>query len=131
MKYATAKPYLAVFVIFRRGDKAAFVLRQHTDWMNDHYGLIAGKVERDETCLAAAMREAKEEAGIDLNEGQLRHLLTVHRKGTEDDTFWVDVMFEAQDWRGEPYNAEPHKHSKLEWLDINNFPDNIIPVTRV
>ena len=130
MKYDTATPFLAAFVIFRRGDKVAFVLRKDTAWMNDYYGLIAGKVEQNETYVAAAIREAKEEAGIDLTADQLNHLLTVHRKSDDDETFWVDVLFEAISWQGEPYNAEPHKHSKLEWLDINNFPENVIPVTR-
>jgi 8-oxo-dGTP diphosphatase len=129
VKYDTATPYLAAFVLFRRGDTVAFVLRKNTDWMNNYYGLIAGKVERDETCLAAAIREAKEESGIDLTPDQLAHVLTVHRK-SEDGTYWIDVLFEAKSWQGEPFNAEPHKHSQLDWLDPDNLPENTIPVTR-
>lgn len=125
--YDTAKPCLAVYVIFRRDNKVAFVLRENTDWMNNHYGLIAGKVEKNEACFEAAIREAKEEAGIDLTPGQLKPALTVYRNG-RDGTFWIDILFEAQDWQGEPYNAEPHKHSALEWLDPDNLPESTIPL---
>jgi 8-oxo-dGTP diphosphatase len=128
MSFDTARPYIASYMILRRDGKIAFVLRQNTAWMNGYYGLPAGKVEHNESFTSAAMREAKEEAGVEVRNTGIKHALTVHRNDPESDVhFWVDVYFEVVDWEGEPHNAEPHMHAELTWLDPNNLPENIIP----
>jgi 8-oxo-dGTP diphosphatase len=129
MKYDSATPYIAVFVLLRKADKAAFLLRQNTGWMDGYYDIIAGKVELGETYLQAAVREAKEEAGVDIQAADLKHLLTVHRN-SDSNMIWVDVVFEIQKWQGEPYNAESQKHKSLEWLDLNDLPANVAPPGR-
>ncbi|GAC1499501.1 MAG: hypothetical protein NVS1B10_02290 [Candidatus Saccharimonadales bacterium] len=126
MKFDIATPYCAVFIIFRKGTKVAFVLRQNTTWQDGFYGLIAGKVEHNETFLSAAIREAKEEAGVSLKPENLEHQLTVYRRSSDSD--WIDVIFEARDWPGELYNAEPKVHASLDWLDLDNLPENTIDV---
>ncbi len=128
MKYDTATPYVAAYVIMRRGEQVAFVLRSQTTWMNGYYGLVSGKVEKGETYTQAAIREAKEEAGVEVAATDLKYLLTMHRREPEMD--WVDVFFEATKWSGEPYNAEPELHSELAWLDITKLPKNVIPDIR-
>jgi len=127
--YDTATPYIASYAVLRKERTVAFVLRSNTSWMNNYYGLPAGKVEQDESYTAAAVREAKEEVGIDVAPDTLRHALTVHRK-SRDGKFWVDVYFEVANYQGEAYNAEPHMHSELAWLDIDNLPENVIPSVR-
>lgn len=131
MNLKTATPYIASYLVLRKAGKVAFVLRQNTTWMNEFYGLVAGKVEQNESYTAAAIREGKEEAGIDLTKTQLKHVLTMHRNDPESDVhFWVDIFFEVTEWNGELYNAEPHMHSELVWLDPNNMPENIVPSVR-
>jgi 8-oxo-dGTP diphosphatase len=127
-KYDTAAPYIASFVLLRRGNTVAFVLRANTQWMNGYYGLPSGKVEKNERFMAAAVREAKEEVGVTIAEDNLSHAVTVHRYDV--DIQWVDVLFEVSSWEGEPYNAEPHMHSELVWLDLDNLPENVIPSVR-
>lgn len=130
MKYNTAQPYIASYVIIRKEGKIAFVLRTGTDWMNNYYGLPSGKVEKNESFTAGAIREAKEEIDIDVKPADLKPILTVHRRhqdSEEDGKYWVDMYFEADTWQGEPRNAEPRMHSELAWLDPNNLPDNVIP----
>lgn len=126
-KFGTAMPYIASYVVLRREDKVAFVLRSNTGWMNNYYGLPSGKVENNERFTAAAIREAREEAGIEVAPQNLKYLMTVHR---HDETDWVDVYFEALAWQGDPVNAEPHMHSELVWLDPANLPENVIPSVR-
>ena len=128
MKYDSATPYIAVFVILRKGNKAAFLLRQNTGWMDGYYDTVAGKVEVGETYLQAAVREVKEEAGVDVEPKDLKYLLTNHRNS--GDMGWVDVVFEVRKWQGEPYNAEPDKHGSLDWLDLDKLPDNVAPPGR-
>jgi 8-oxo-dGTP pyrophosphatase MutT (NUDIX family) len=134
VKYDTQRPYAASYVIVKNSEgKIAFVLRSNTDWMNGYYGLPAGKTEIKEPFNAGAIREAEEEIGIKVAAKDMEHVLTVHRYSPAKDEIdelymeWVDVYFEAKKWQGEIHNAEPHKHSKVEWLDPNNLPENIIP----
>lgn len=119
----TATPFTASFVIFKRAGKVAFVLRENTSWMNGYYGLASGKVEKNESFLSCAIREAKEEVGVTLGPENLEYVHTLHRKS--DDSEWVDVFFEAKNWKEEPFNAEPHMHKELAWLDLAKLPDNV------
>ena len=104
------------------------ILRKNTGWMDGFYGLPAGKVEYGETYLEAAIREAKEEAGVDIKPEDLRFVHVVHRHGEKDDLFmdWVDVYFEATKWAGEPYNAEEDKSEKLEWVSVEENKEKIV-----
>ncbi|HVX48122.1 MAG TPA: NUDIX domain-containing protein [Candidatus Saccharimonadales bacterium] len=130
MKYDTQTPYAACFVIIRHNGKIAFLLRQNTPWMNGFYDLASGKVEKDESYLQAAVREVKEEMGVDVDKDDLVYALTMHRKNKDQDMVWADIYFEAKKWRGEPRNAEPHVHGELSWFDPEELPDNIVPSVR-
>lgn len=131
MAYDTATPYLASFVILRREGKVAFILRTETAWMNGHYSLPAGKVEVGERGLAAAVREALEEAGVVVQEKDLKFVHVSHRKSDDDTLAWIDLIYEAVKWSGEPKNAEPDKHGELAWLDPKNLPKNMVPNIRM
>lgn len=129
--YDSATPYIASFVLVRKAGKIAFVMRSNTQWMNGFYGLPSGKVEKEESFSAAALREVKEEIGVTVLPDQLRYIHTTQRH--EPGSFatdWIDVFFEAEQWSGEPHNAEPHMHSELAWLDPNNLPENVIPAVK-
>jgi 8-oxo-dGTP pyrophosphatase MutT (NUDIX family) len=129
MKLHAVQPYVAAFIIFRKNGKVAFLLRENTKWMNGRYGLPAGKVDPDESATAAAIREAKEEVGVDIKPENLQHRLTVFRTTSieSEPTPWMDILFEAVKWEGELYNAEPNVHSELSWLDPDNLPENVTP----
>ncbi len=123
MSFDTAMPFVASYVLLKKDGKLAFVLRSNTGWMNGYYGLPSGKVEKGESYTDAAIREAKEEAGIDILAEDLKFAHIMHRREGYD---WVDVFFEVTKWKGDPYNAEPHMHSELVWLDPKALPKNTI-----
>lgn len=129
MKYDTAQPYIASYMIIKnKAGEVAFLLRSNTSWMNGHYGLPAGKVEKTENFTDAAIREVREEAGLEITKANLRHILTVHRCEEEGYTnTWVDVYFEVINVDDEPYNAEPDIHGELVWFDPQNLPEKVIP----
>jgi 8-oxo-dGTP diphosphatase len=121
-------PYTAVYLIFKKDGKIAFLLRSNTGWMNGHYGLVAGKADKGESFTQAAVREAFEESGATIQPPDLKPVLLIHRK--EPDSIWVDVVFEVLKWDGELYNAEPDKHGELVWLDPKQLPENMVPSVR-
>lgn len=123
-----ATPYMAVYIIFKKDSKVAFLLRGNTGWMDGHYGLVAGRVDKGESIAAAAIREAEEEAGVTIHPADLQLVGTFHRK--ETDSEWVDLLFEASKWRGDIHNAEPHKHDELAWLDPHELPENMVSSVR-
>ena len=127
--YDTARPYIACFTILRDGDKVAMVFRKNTGYMDGYYGLPAGKVEYGEPYTIGAVREAKEEAGVDISPDKIIFVHTAHRHAETGDGFmdWVDVYFEASEWTGEPYNAEVEKSERLDWVNIKDLPENIVP----
>lgn len=132
-RFGTAMPYAASYVILKKQGKVALVLRGNLPWMAHHWGLPAGKVEIGESFTEGAIREAAEEAGVAIKPDSLQHVLSVHRFSKESDetsTEWVDTLFEATAWDGEPHNAEPHMHDALEWHDPKNLPENTIPAIR-
>lgn len=129
MKYNTATPYIASYVIVRKQGKIAMLFRSNTDWMNGYYGLASGKVEKNESFLSAAIREAQEEVGIEVRPENLRQIHTMHRKNPEG-IEWVDVYFETEKWQGNLRNAESDLHEELAWFAIDNLPKNTIPSLR-
>lgn len=124
MNLGTATPHIASHLIFEKDGKIAFVLRQNTRWMNNHYGLIGGKVEKDENYTAAAIHEALEEAGVTVAADDIEFAHVMHRRAELD---WVDIYFRIKQWKGDLVNAEPHLHKEIAWLDLANLPDNVIP----
>ncbi len=126
-----ARPYIACFVILRRGNKIAMVLRKNTGYMDGYYGLPAGKGEWFETFTTGAIREAKEESGVDILPIDLRFVHMAHRhdkdRFTKKYMDWIDVYFEADKWKGEPHNAEEDKSERLDWLELDKLPGNIVP----
>src|SRR5690606_13601753 len=84
-------------------------------------------VERNESYTQAAIREAKEEVGLDLVEADLRFTHVMHRNEGDD---WVDIFFEVTKPGVTPVNAEPHMHSELAWFDSQDLPENTIPSVR-
>lgn len=127
-RYNTARPYLASFVLLKKDNKIAMILRKNTGFMNGCFGVPAGKVEYHETFSQAAVRESLEEAGVTIDESDLQFVHVVHRHHQDDAQFmdWVDMYFVVERWEGEPHNAEPNKGEELRWFDLNNLPDNVV-----
>ena len=118
---------LAVCLILRDGGTVLVAQRKNTGWKDGWFSLPGGHVEAGETAEQAMVREAKEEAGMDVAIDSLRHVYTMRRAGYGE---YVDVFFECREWSGEPRNAEPHKCAELRWADIGQLPAETLPGIR-
>ncbi|MDA0567365.1 NUDIX domain-containing protein [Streptomonospora sp. S1-112] len=112
-------------ILFRHG-KILLLERQGTGYCDGMPHLPSGHLEEGEPADRAAVREVREETGVEVHPGLLRLVATVHhRQGA--DLARLGLFFLAEEWSGEPVNAEPHKCGKLLWADPDLLPSTTIP----
>jgi 8-oxo-dGTP pyrophosphatase MutT (NUDIX family) len=110
-----------------RGGKVLLLRRFNTGYEDGNYGVIAGHLESDEEIRAAAIREAREEAGIEIAPADLEMVGVMHRKS---DDVRVDFFVAASAWSGQIVNMEPGQCDRLEWFNMGELPANVIPYVR-
>ena len=103
--------------------------RFQTGWEDGNYSVVAGKVEGGESALLAMVREAKEEADINIDPSDLTCGHTMHRRNPCGEE-WIDFFFLCSRWEGVVRNTEPHKCDDLSWFPRQNLPSNTIPYIR-
>ena len=119
-----AKFPTTVHLFFFRGDKILLLRRFNTGYRDGWYSVPAGHLDGGETVLAAAVREAREEIGVEIDPSALTFSSVMHRnEGDERIDFFVHVHA----WGGEPVNAEPDKCDELCWTPLDALPENLIP----
>jgi len=85
-----------------------------------------GHMEYGETNEQTAIREVKEETGLDISSDD------VVLKGTTNDFFkesgkhYITLHLVCKKFSGTPQIMEPDKCAKWQWFDLNNLPDNLM-----
>jgi 8-oxo-dGTP diphosphatase len=121
----------AVYLLLVRDNKILLLRRYNTGWSDGLYSLAAGHIDGQEPLTLAMCREAKEEAGITVNPKDLAFVHVMHRiDRLGDKKEYLDFFFTASNWEGEPYNAEPEKCDDIQWFELDNLPENILPYIR-
>ena len=115
---------VAVHLLFFQNDSVLLLLRANTGWKDGFYSVPAGHVENGQSVLTSAIREAKEETGVDIKSSDLEVVHVMHRKADDER---VDFFLTVRKWHGQITNNEPHKCDDLSWFSINSLPENIIP----
>lgn len=123
----------AAYVLLLRGgpdgDEVLLQQRANTGFMDGCWAAsAAGHVEAGESCICAAVREAREELGVDLGAGDLAPLCAVHRHQETDRPVdqRVDFFFACRRWQGDPELQEP-KATALRWYGLTRLPDPVVP----
>ena len=117
----------AVHLFLIKDGKVLLLRRFNTGYEDGKYSVPAGHIDGKEKATSAMIREAREEAGIDLSEEQLRMVHVMHRKSDEER---IDFFFEATAWKGQPKIMEPTKCDDLNWVSVDQLPNNVIPYVR-
>jgi 8-oxo-dGTP pyrophosphatase MutT (NUDIX family) len=119
----------AAYVVLRRGDEVLMLLRANTGYMDGFWAVPAGHVERGESALTAAVRETREEVGVEIDPADLIPVTTLHRTGGNGDPIdeRVDFFFTTTRWSGEPRVMEPDKAAGLDWFPVDQLPDPVVP----
>jgi 8-oxo-dGTP diphosphatase len=131
----TAQPTLAPYrsivdalLILTRDDHVLLAQRQGTGYADGAWNLPSGKLEHGETAAQAAIREGMEEIGVSIKEPDLAFAHLIHYRNSIGDAR-MGVFFQVRVWRGEPYNAEPHKCAQIQWFPAGQLPAETYPYT--
>jgi len=92
------------------------------------WSIVGGKVDFLETLEQCAIREAREEVGVEIS---LRSLLCVtdHCLPGENQ-HWVSPAYLAQILSGEAINCEPGKTGEVRWFSLDALPPNLTMTAR-
>lgn len=115
---------VATNVLIERSGKLLLSRRQNKGWGDGLLCIPGGHVEPDETVTRAALREAQEELGLNLQPEDLTYLCTEVKNVSGK--FYISAEFIVKTDQ-EPVNNEPNQCSELVWVDPNNLPDDVIP----
>ena len=124
-------PYRSIvdaLIILVREDHILLAQRQGTGYADGAWNLPSGKLEHGETVSRAAIREGQEEIGVRIPENALRFVHLIHYRNPLGDAR-IGVFFQALNWDGEPYNAEPHKCARIRWWPLRGLPPDTYPYT--
>ena len=127
MNIVHSKFFVTVYVIIRQGNDVLLLLRENTGFEDGNYCLVSGFLEKEETVTEAAVREAREEVGIDIHPNNLAIKAILHRNSNGGH---IDFIFECENWIGDPINNEPGKCSEVNWFCLDKLPANLIPFVR-
>lgn len=119
---------VAVHLFLTRGDDVLMLSRFNTGYEDGNYSVIAGHLDGGETIVAAMCREAREEAGVELDPASVEVVGMMHRLSNDER---IDFFLATDRWSGDVRNVEPHKCDELRWVPIYHLPDNTIPYVTV
>jgi 8-oxo-dGTP pyrophosphatase MutT (NUDIX family) len=121
----------AVYLVLQKGNEVLLSERANTGYQDGKYSLVAGHMDGNELATSAMVREASEEAGIQVNPKDLHLCHIAHRVNRDHPgEERMDLFFRCDAWQGEIVNKEPEKCADLHWYDMNHLPTNMLPFIR-
>lgn len=76
--------YGSVHILFYRNEEVLLLKRQNTGFQDGNWSVVAGRMDGGEEVIDAAIREAKEEAGVVIQPANIEIVGIMHRKNTKD-----------------------------------------------
>ena len=101
--------------------------REGTGYCDGYYDLPGGHLEANEDIFDGMIREAKEEIGITIKREDMEILHIYHRYKNS----MLKFVFSVKKYEGTPINNEPDKCEKIEWVEIDNLPEMVVPTIRI
>jgi ADP-ribose pyrophosphatase len=92
------------------------------------WSIVGGKLDYLETLEECALREAREEVGVDV---QIDALLCVtDHLLPHENQHWVSPAYLGRVSGGEAKNCEPQKTREVRWFPLSNLPLNLTMTAR-
>lgn len=95
------------------------------------FSIPGGRAEKGEKVIEVAVRETREEIGVEIDPADLEFVGLIDRPSvnasvTEPERV-LHFFFRAQKWCGEPRRMEQEKHGEPFWVALDKLPENINP----
>ncbi len=116
---------ITVQLVLKQENNILLLKRKNTGYGDGKYCLPGGHVEQNEEIRKSAIREAKEEIGIDINLRDLELYKILNRK-INDKEEYVDFVFKVEKWSGNVKNIETEKCEEIIWKDIKDISENTL-----
>ncbi len=118
-------PVVAHTFLLRCGS-VLLIRRAGTGFEDGNYGPVGGHLEGVESIRQAAIRECREEIGVEVDQADLEVVGVTHYISPTGEG--IDFFLSTKRWRGEPYPRA--ECDELRWCPLNTLPKNIIPFVR-
>jgi len=119
------KAFVAAYLVLVKDGQILLHKRCNSGYQDGNYSLVAGHLDGGETTKQCIIREALEEANIQLNPEDLEVVYVAHRFSPDREYF--DIYLRAEKWTGDIVNMEPNKCDEIKWCKTDELPDNMIP----
>ena len=107
---------VAVHLFLVKENQVLLLRRFNTGYEDGNYSVVAGHVDGGEDIYTAMLREAREEAGVEILRGNIEIIQVMHRKKESEER--IDYFFKCEKWDGDIKIMEPDKCDELVWVDI-------------
>ena len=117
---------VAVHVFLLRSGSVLLVRRCNTDFEDGSYAPVGGHLEGHESIKQTAIRECREEIGVEIEPTDLRIIGVAHYDSPTGQG--IDFFLSTRQWRGEPHPRA--ECDDLRWCPLDALPENTIPFVR-
>lgn len=116
-------PRVGVAIFVRNGDEILLGYRR-SNLGKDTWGLPGGKLDFGEDLKECAKRELKEETNLDVDVEDI-YLKGITNAVFDNETHYITVLYETENYYGEVEVMEPEKCGRWEWFDYSKTDDGI------
>ncbi len=117
----------ATYVFLVKDHSVMLTRRFNTGYKDGQYSTISGHIDPKESVVECAVREAFEEARVNISSENLK-LFHVMNRYTDHD--YIDFFFKCSVWEGSPQIGEPNLCDNLQWFEVESLPVNTIDYIR-
>lgn len=115
---------IIVHTFLLRGASVLLLRRADTGFADGMYGLPGGHLHAGERISAAALRECREETGVEIELDDLLPVCVMPYITASDQG--VDFIFRCERFAGEPHIGEPERCDDLRWCELSALPSNTV-----
>ena len=117
---------VAAHVFLLRSGSVLLLRRRGTGFEDGNYGPVGGHLDGGESVTQAAVRECREEVGVEIDPIDLDFIGVTHYDSPTGEG--IDFFFKVTRWIGEPYPRI--ECDDLRWCSLDTLPENTIPFVR-
>jgi 8-oxo-dGTP pyrophosphatase MutT (NUDIX family) len=116
---------IVVHTLLLRAGEVLLLRRAGTGYLDGWYALPGGHLQRGEGVVACAMRELQEETGLTATSQHMLPAVVMPYRGNGEQG--VNFVMRCDEFRGEPWLAEPDKFDAIGWWRCDALPTPVVP----